>query len=47
MVYILRSDGAYIGFTGMTFSDIQTMLTAQSLTATEIDAATFAAHTAI
>lgn len=41
MIYILRSDGAYCSFQGMTQDQITTMLTAQSLTCTFIDQATY------
>jgi hypothetical protein len=41
MVYILRSDGAYCSFDGMTLDQVTTMLTAQGLSFNVIDQATW------
>lgn len=41
--YILRSDGAYCSYGGMTQSQITTMLSAQGLTCTFISQASFKA----
>jgi hypothetical protein len=41
MVYILRSDGVYLSFFGMTQAQITTMLTDQGLSCTFIDEATY------
>lgn len=40
-IYILRSDGAYVSFIGMSQDQITTMLTAQGLTCTFIDENTY------
>lgn len=43
MIYIQRSDGAIASFDGMTLVDITAMLSAQGLTLTVIDEATYRA----
>lgn len=41
MLFILRSDGAYVSFDGMTQAAITAMLAPQGLTCTFIDAAAY------
>jgi len=41
MVYLLRSDGAYASFNGMSQDAITTMLAQQGLTCTFIDEVTY------